>query len=54
MRCRLVVYGTPYGIQSAAQSGMHYSRSHDALIRVYDFAGNPIQTHEHAGEFNER
>jgi hypothetical protein len=27
------------------------SRSHDAVIRVYDEAGNVIETHEHAGEF---
>jgi hypothetical protein len=26
------------------------SRSHDAVIRVYDAAGNVIETHEHAGE----
>jgi tryptophan synthase beta subunit len=25
-----------------------YSRSHDAVIRVYDDAGNAIDTHEHA------
>jgi hypothetical protein len=31
-----------------------YSRSHDAAIRVYDAAGNVIETHEHAGEFKER
>ena len=24
----------------------HYSRSHDAVIRVYDEAGNAIETHE--------
>jgi hypothetical protein len=29
------------------------SRSHDAVIRVYDEAGNRIETHEHAGEFKE-
>ena len=29
------------------------SRSHDAVIRVYDEAGNVIETHEHAGEFEE-
>jgi len=29
------------------------SRSHDAVIRVYDDAGNVIDTHEHAGEFKE-
>ena len=28
------------------------SRSHNALIRVYDEAGNVIETHEHAGEFS--
>jgi hypothetical protein len=27
------------------------SRSHDAVIRVYNEAGNVIETHEHAGEF---
>jgi RNase P protein component len=31
----------------------HSSRSHDAVIRVYDEAGNVIETHEHAGEFSE-
>jgi hypothetical protein len=30
-----------------------YSRSHDAVIRVYDAAGNVIETHEHAGDFKE-
>jgi hypothetical protein len=30
-----------------------YSRSHDAVIRVYDDGGNVIETHEHAGEFKE-
>jgi hypothetical protein len=25
---------------------MHRSRSHDAVIRVYDEAGNVIETHE--------
>jgi hypothetical protein len=28
-----------------------FSRSHDAVIRVYDPAGNVIETHEHTGEF---
>jgi hypothetical protein len=28
-------------------------RSHDAVIRVYDDAGNVIEMHEHAGEFKE-
>jgi len=30
---------------------MHYSRSHDAVIRVYDDAGKVIETHEHEGDF---
>jgi hypothetical protein len=29
------------------------SRSHDAVIRVYDEAGNVIETHEHKGQFKE-
>ena len=29
------------------------SRSHDAVIRVYDAAGNVIETHEHTGDFKE-
>ena len=28
-------------------------RSHDAVIRVYDDAGNVIETHEHKGDFRE-
>jgi hypothetical protein len=31
----------------------HYSRSADAVIRVYDTAGNVIETQEQAGEFKE-
>jgi hypothetical protein len=26
-----------------------FSRSHDAVIRVYDDAGNTVETHEHTG-----
>jgi hypothetical protein len=29
------------------------ARSHDAVIRVYDEAGNVIETHEHKGDFKE-
>jgi hypothetical protein len=32
---------------------MHRSRSHDAVIRVYDEAGNVIETQEHAGNLKE-
>jgi len=30
---------------------MHFSRSHDAVIRVYDEAGNVIETQEAQGPF---
>jgi len=32
---------------------LHRSRSHDAVIRVYEYAGNVIETHEHTGDFKE-
>jgi hypothetical protein len=32
----------------------HYSRSHHAVIRVYNAAGNVIETHERKGDFKER
>jgi hypothetical protein len=30
-----------------------YPCSHDAVIRVYDEAGNVIETRQHAGDFKE-
>ncbi len=30
-----------------------FSRSHDAVIRVYDGADNMIETHQHKGDFKE-
>ena len=38
---------------SAIGYAMHSSRSHDAVIRVYDAAGNEIETFEHTGDFKE-
>jgi hypothetical protein len=32
----------------------HRSRSHDAVIRVYDSVGDLIETHEQAGDFKEQ
>ena len=46
-------YGEPDAISNAVNYAQFYSRSHDAVIRVYDDAGNVIETHEHAGEFKE-
>ena len=30
-----------------------YRRSHNVVIRVYDEAGNVVETHEYAGDFKE-
>jgi hypothetical protein len=46
-------YGEPNAISNAIGYAEHYSRSHDAVIRVYDDAGNVIETHEHKGDFKE-
>jgi hypothetical protein len=47
-------YGEPNAIENAIGYAKFRSPSHDAVIRVYDEAGNVIQTHEHAGEFKVR
>jgi hypothetical protein len=45
------------GTRSATNNAIGYakfrSRSHDAMIRVHDEAGNVIETHEQAGDFKE-
>jgi hypothetical protein len=46
-------YAGPNAVANAIGYAEHRSRSHDAVIRVYDEAGNVIQTHEHAGDFKE-
>jgi hypothetical protein len=46
-------YAEPDAISNAVGYAKFYSRSHHAAIRVYDEAGNVIQTHEHAGKFKE-
>jgi hypothetical protein len=38
-------YDGPNAISNAIGYAEHYSRSHDAVIRVYDQAGNMIETH---------
>ena len=40
-------------IGKATDYAKHRSRSHRAVIRVYDEAANVIETHEHVGEFKE-
>ena len=46
-------YGEPNAISNAVGYAKFRSRSHDAVIRVYDEAGNVVETHEHAGKFRE-
>jgi hypothetical protein len=42
-------YAGPNAISQAIDYAKFRSRSHDAVIRVYDEAGNVIETHEHKG-----
>ena len=44
-------YAGPNAISNAISFAKSYSRSHDAVIRVYDDAGNVIETHEHKRRF---
>ena len=46
-------YGEPNAVSNAIGYAKQSSRSHDAVIRVYDNAGNAIETHEHKGDFKE-
>jgi hypothetical protein len=41
----------PNAISNAIGHAKFFSRSHDAVIRVFDEAGNVIEAHEQAGEF---
>jgi hypothetical protein len=55
MRCHSGGSGTPgqNAISHAIGYAEHRSRSHDAVIHVYDLAGDVIETDEHKGEFKE-
>jgi len=46
-------YSDANAVANAIGYAQFYSRSHDAVIRVYDSGGNVIETHEHAGNFKE-
>jgi hypothetical protein len=41
----------PFAISNIVDHAKFYSRSHDAVIHVYDEAGNVIETHEHKSDF---
>jgi hypothetical protein len=46
-------YVEPNAISNAIGYAKFYSRSHGALIRVFDESGTVIETHEHGGDFQE-
>ena len=46
-------YDGPNAVANAIGYAQHRSRSHQAVIRVYDTAGNVIETHEHKDDFKE-
>jgi hypothetical protein len=46
-------YSETNAVSNAIGYAKHHSRSHDAVIRVYNEAGNVIETQEHAGDFRE-
>ena len=46
-------YGELSAVSNAVGYAKFFSRSHDAVIRVYDETGNVIETHEHKGDFKD-
>jgi hypothetical protein len=48
-------YAGPDAVRNAVAYAKYrsWSRSHKAIILVFDESGNVIETHEHAGEFKE-
>jgi hypothetical protein len=46
-------YAEPDAISNAVDYAKFRSRSHNAVIHVYDEAGNVIEAHEQAGKFKE-
>jgi hypothetical protein len=44
-------YRGPKAITDAIDHAKFFSRSHDAVVRIYDQAGNVIDSHEYAGAF---
>src|SRR5437867_12340471 len=45
-------YAEPNAVSNAVGYAKFFSRSHNAVIRVYDEASSVIETHEHKGDFN--
>jgi hypothetical protein len=47
-------YDGPQAAANAIGYAQFYSRSHDAVIRIYDAGGNVIETYEHKVDFKDR
>jgi hypothetical protein len=54
-RFRAAFWSGHCAIQTSRDDGFakFRSRSHDAVIRLYDEAGNVMETHEHKGDFKD-
>ena len=50
---RRLWYDGPNAVANAIGYAEHRSRSHDAVILVYDAAGNVIKTRKHKGDFKD-
>jgi hypothetical protein len=48
-----LLYGGPNATSNAVDYAKFFSRAHDAVVRVYDEAGNGLETHKHKGDFKE-
>jgi hypothetical protein len=46
-------YGEPNAVRNAVGYAQFYSRSHPAIVRVFDEQGALIETHEFKGDFHE-
>jgi len=46
-----LLYAEPNARPNAISYAKFFSRSHDAVIRVFDEANNVIETHKQAGEW---
>ena len=53
MRCGFGRLLCPNAISNAVSYAQFFSRSHNAVIRVYDASHNVIETHKHKGESKE-
>ena len=52
-RCAAIRSAVVLGSASGYRLRQHQSRSHDAVITVYDADGKVIEVHRHKGDFKE-